>query len=355
MTNSSSTSSKSSQVSTHQVTARSESKSEQSSVFKVGGVFFRIDSASIEAVAKPHVAAQELVAKTQGTTSELDRLAANDLNPSSISTAMTETVPMETPVTMGIGDVVQNNSVFQQIAKDMGDTKVGGTDDQAGPLNIRASWEVDRFRWPRLAKRFLISQPALFNQIGGSLLQAMEPTRSRIGICSTHRREGKSTIAICLARWAALQGKRALVIDADVENPQLTIMSGLNTSFGWKSALNNDIPLSEIMVRSSESSLVMIPAYPLGRPRIYEKSLDRLATITFQLKYEFDLVVIDTGTIENICVHGKEGMDLFDRMLIVRDSTRTSVGQLMETKQILKNLGIARTSVAENFVGRRSA
>ena len=133
---------------------------------------------------------------------------------------------------MGIGNVVENNKALQQAAMEMAGTHTT-TPLRTGPLRLKPAWEVEYFRWPRLARRLLKTQMALFDQIGGQIIKELQPTQARVGICSTFPREGKSTIAICLARWAASRGKRALLIDADVEQPRLTVMSGLDCEFGW--------------------------------------------------------------------------------------------------------------------------
>jgi MinD-like ATPase involved in chromosome partitioning or flagellar assembly len=189
----------------------------------------------------------------------------------------------------------------------------------------------------------------LFDQIGGRLLSDLQPTRARIGVCSTFPREGKTTIATCLARWAALSGKRTLLIDADIERPKMTVMCGLDCTFGWQSILDADIPASETMIRSIESGLVFMPSRAGAVPVITDKAIDRMSMITFQMKYEFDVVVIDMGTIDNICAHGTQGMDIVDAMLVTRDPSRTSVGQMMDTRRVLKNIGIGTTYVAQNF------
>ena len=252
-------------------------------------------------------------------------------------------------IEFGFETVFENDLAMQQAAREFSETVI--TDSQTyRPLNIEPAWETASFRWPRITKRFLNSHYSLFDQIGNALISQLDVTRRRIGICSTQRQEGKTTIATCLARWSATTGKRTLLIDADVENSRLTVNSGLSVDLGWKQVVDTDIQVSEVMVRSAETGLVIMPGCIDQRPIVFEKLLESLCSIVFQMKYEFDVVIIDAGTIDGICAHGNEGMDLVDSMLIVRDPSRTSNGQLIETKQVLYNLGMNKTSVVENFV-----
>ena len=267
-------------------------------------------------------------------------------------------------IEFGFDSVMANNRAMREAAREFSETKMPGEGNQEGvveenlaqtntrligALQIQAAWEVDGFRWPRLAKRFLTSHYELFDNMAISLLRDLQPTRSRIGICSTRRGEGKSTIAVCLARWAAQNLMRCLLVDGDVENPMLTVMSGLETDFCWKEGAENDFPLSEMMIRSAETGLVMMPGGPNSRYEIHEKSLATLASLMFQLKYEFDVVFIDMGTLDNVCVHGNREMDLIDKALLVRDPRHTTPGELDDSKKILGNLGIKKVAVVENF------
>jgi len=307
--------------------------SEQGQTFRIGNKIVRIDAASFETPVHSHIGLADDYAETviSTTTHELD---------SAVGTLQ-----------MGLGNVDENNAALQDAARAMAGKGIA----TARTLNITPAWEVDYFRWPRLSRRLLKTHQSLFDQIGSQLLNDLEPTRSRIGVCSTFPREGKTTIATCLARWAALTGKRTLLIDADIERPKMTMMCGLDCTFGWQSILDSSIPASEAMIRSVESGLVFMPSRSEAAPMIVQKSVDRLSTITFQMKYEFDVVVIDMGTIDNICAHGTENMDVVDAMLVTRDPSRTSVGQMMDTRRVLNNLGMPKTYVAQNFARRNVA
>ncbi|MCP4080734.1 MAG: hypothetical protein P8J91_01330 [Pirellulaceae bacterium] len=296
--------------------------------FKIGDKTVRIDPAVQRSMESPHV--------------RLENIAMAALEAPPTSTSWNEGVGV---VEMGLGNVVENNQAFQQAAQEASVQAPEGVISR----KIQPAWEVDYFRWPRLARRLLQTHQELFDQIGDQVLGDLQSTRSRIGVCSTFQREGKTTLATCLARWSALQGKRTLLIDADIERPKMTLMCGLSLTFGWQSLLETDIPASEAMVRSVESGLVFMPSRVNTQPLISNKSIDRLSMITFQMKYEFDVVVVDMGTIDNICAYGDPDMDVVDAMLVTRDPSRTSLGQVMDTRRVLENQGVKKSYVAQNF------
>jgi Mrp family chromosome partitioning ATPase len=300
-------------------------------VYRVGDKTIRLDSADRSRTPAPHV--------------EPGQVPAQTISVSQTATSWDAGVGV---VEMGLGHVVTNNEALQQAIREL-TVQPPTVASTSGTLGIKPAWEVDYFRWPRLTRRLLQTHPQLFDGIGGQILQELQPTQARIGVCSTFAREGKTTIATCLARWSALQGKRTLLIDADVERPRMTLICGLTCTFGWQSLLDSRLAASEAMIRSVESGLVFMPARVESMPRLEHKALERLGMVTFQMKYEFDFVVIDMGTIDNICAHGRSGMDVVDGMLVIRDPARSSTGQMMDTRRVLENLGIDKTWTVRNF------
>lgn len=252
-------------------------------------------------------------------------------------------------IEMGLGYIVQNNEVLQSIAASMARSRPKKP-APAGPLNFQPAWEVDYFRWPKLARNLFRLHFRVFDRIGTYLLSQTQVTQRRIAICSTFPREGKSTIAICLALWAARNHLRTVLVDGDVEKPGLTRYSGLDAHVsGWQDLLRPDKFVSEVLVRSVDDGLVFLPSAIGGKPALENKVLDTLSVIAFQLKYEFETVFLDLGTIDDLCAHKTDKADLADYVVVVRDPAKTSIGQVMDTRKVLWNLGLKNTVVAENL------
>ena len=59
--------------------------------------------------------------------------------------------------------------------------------------------------------------------------------------------EGKSTLTLSLARAAAAEGLRVMVIDADLRKPTLHELVGLKQGAGLVEVLRREVPLAEAL------------------------------------------------------------------------------------------------------------
>ena len=69
-------------------------------------------------------------------------------------------------------------------------------------------------------------------------------------ITGARRGEGRTTLALCLARCAAQAGVSTALVDADLKNPQLGSRLGMETPCGWLQVVAGKAPLSEAAVSS---------------------------------------------------------------------------------------------------------
>ena len=83
------------------------------------------------------------------------------------------------------------------------------------------AWEVDAFRWPDLCAQLDEASGRKLTRSGDELYMAMQDGLKVIAISSAARQEGRTTIALSLARSAAAAGCRVALLDADGANPEL--------------------------------------------------------------------------------------------------------------------------------------
>ncbi len=114
-------------------------------------------------------------------------------------------------------------------------------------------------------------------------------------VVSTLPEEGKSTLALSLARLAAFEGMRVLLIDADLRRPRLHELVGLETSAGLADFLEGSLPLAEVLKRDPSSEVFLLPGSPRrSRPGrlLGRKGIDNLLTVA---RENYDLVILDSA------------------------------------------------------------
>lgn len=134
-----------------------------------------------------------------------------------------------------------------------------------------------------------------FRLIGASLFNLR---RSRglhvVAITSALPAEGKTTTAVCLARTAALQGWRVLLIDCDVRRPSVGQELDLRGPAGLAEVLGAKVALEDAVVRDAASGAdVLLVAKPVrsAKDMFADVAMDRLLE---EVRHRYDLVVLDT-------------------------------------------------------------
>jgi exopolysaccharide transport family protein len=130
----------------------------------------------------------------------------------------------------------------------------------------------------------------------GLVLSNVDKRPKVVLVTSSVPSEGKTTVAISLARLAAQGQQRALVIDADLRRPSIAEMLGLTkTSNGLIQALTGDVPLDQCLVQDPKSTAMILPAYKAaGSPPDILGSI-AMERIIEGLKSHYDLIVIDSA------------------------------------------------------------
>lgn len=213
-------------------------------------------------------------------------------------------------------------------------------------------WEVDRFTWPALCDKLMNDRQGYFASASNKLLSVVRGGLKVLGITGSRRGEGRTTLALCLARAAAQAGIHVALVDADFARPQLATMLGLETAYGWQEAATGKIPLSEAAVKSLADRLTVLPLevststakLSLADPRVTATLRATAAT--------FELVIVDLGPL------GNSSEPLFppgencplDAAVVVRDVRYSLVGESRATGDRLYDAGIEAVGIAENFV-----
>ena len=224
----------------------------------------------------------------------------------------------------------------------------------AAKKKFAAVWEVDRFQWPALCDQALAAANDYFRDAGVRLRAAAHEGMRVLAVTSSQRGEGRTTVALSLARCAAAAGAHVALVDADLENPQLAAVLGLETSCGWEDVVVGDLPLAEAAVASLDDRIVLLPLTDDATKRSFALSDARVSQLLRDAADWFDLVIIDAPSLaiaERRLFEAGTSCPI-DAAIVVRDLRHTSEEQALTAAARLRASGVTSVGIAENFVER---
>lgn len=168
--------------------------------------------------------------------------------------------------------------------------------------------------------------------------------KKRILITSSIPGEGKSLISSNLALSLSRSGKKVVLLDMDVRNPQFSKMFRLNNSPGVAAYLEEDIDPHKIIERTQFHNLFIIPAGVTNANPTELLLNGKIAELLQSLEEEFDYIVMDTSPV-NPVADAYILSDFCDLTLYVvrhKHTPKTFIKTLDETNKFkpLKNLAI---------------
>ncbi|MBC2675422.1 tyrosine-protein kinase family protein [Listeria booriae] len=118
-----------------------------------------------------------------------------------------------------------------------------------------------------------------------------------ITVTSAHKGEGKTFTSMNLAAVYAMQGKRVLIIDADMHNPRLSKSFQQVNKPGFSSVLTGAMTYQEVVQTTGIENLFFLPVGPL--PPAPTKLLNSKHFKDFMtcIREEYDLILFDTPPI----------------------------------------------------------
>ncbi|MFN0017116.1 MAG: AAA family ATPase [Pirellulaceae bacterium] len=219
-------------------------------------------------------------------------------------------------------------------------------------LPLVPAWEVDRFLWPALCEKLLRDDQSYFAQAGGKIASAVRDGLKSLAITGSRRGEGRTTLALCLARSAAKAGLKVALVDADFTRPQLAASLGLEIAASWHDAAFGKTTLAEAAIKSIEENLTVLPLDVSSAAAALSLADPRLTKTLRDVASAFDLLVLDLGPtaagVDSLFPENEHPPA--DAAIVVRDLRYCTLAESQAIGERLGISGIEAVGIAENFV-----
>lgn len=219
--------------------------------------------------------------------------------------------------------------------------------------SLRPAFEVPRFAWPAIVDRLISAAFTEFSGLGSLLASRHREGRKALLVSGCCEGEGRSTLALALARVASTRGLHVALVDADFSRPHLAELLGVVVQVGWEDVFGGNELIGEALVESVQERVTLLalrstvehPQLLAGQRRLVQS----LAT----LRQSYDLVILDSGPLDSDAA----ALDLatafagaaIDDALVLRDAGQSTTDDLKLVGRRLAAAGIACWDLAENF------
>ena len=132
------------------------------------------------------------------------------------------------------------------------------------------------------------------------LLTSLGAPPKTVLLTSSIPSEGKTSMAMCLARVHARSGRRTLIIDCDVRRPRLHELTGVDNQAGLSDVLLQHRELNEVVLSDERSGAYFVTAGgPVPDPAALLAS-DRMRRLLKDVASRYDLVIVDSPPVLSV-------------------------------------------------------
>lgn len=114
-----------------------------------------------------------------------------------------------------------------------------------------------------------------------------------VAITSALPSEGKTTLAMCVARSAGKAGRRVLLIDTDLRRRASTRNLANQVKAGLVEVLEGTVPLESALVQDSQSGAYLLPQTAASAEKYDALNGENFSKLLARIRDNFDLIVLD--------------------------------------------------------------
>jgi capsular exopolysaccharide synthesis family protein len=165
-----------------------------------------------------------------------------------------------------------------------------------------------------------------------------------IGIVSALPGEGKTTLAIGFAAFAAKNRARVLVIDADLRNPSMTRSLGYANEPGLVGLVADRASLDDLVIKDTRLNFDFLPSSTQTKPSNSSDMLNSAPIVDLlkEAKSNYDYILIDLPPILPV-VDVKAVARLFDAFILVVEWGNTTSDEVVKA--------ISASPISERLIG----
>lgn len=132
------------------------------------------------------------------------------------------------------------------------------------------------------------------------LLTSVSAPPRTILLTSSIPSEGKTSMAMCLARVSARSGRRTIIIDCDIRRPRLHELTGMANQSGLSDVLLRQRELDDVIHADERSGAAFVTAgAPVPDPAAVLSS-ERMRKLLKDLASRYDLVILDSPPVLSV-------------------------------------------------------
>ena len=205
--------------------------------------------------------------------------------------------------------------------------------------------KLDRLKRGQRPYQYLMDKPlSAYTEAVRGIYMALKLTNidrapKVILVTSALPEEGKTTIAVSLATFAARSHKRVLLIDLDVRHPSVHQELGWSVSHGLVEYLVDDRPLEDVIQHDLESGLHFIPVKAQATNPTDLLESERLRSLIELCRSRYDYVIIDSAPLVSVTDSRLVAL-LADKTVFVIKWGDTVESAAQDATQTLRDIGV---------------
>lgn len=184
-------------------------------------------------------------------------------------------------------------------------------------------------------------------------LEGIQGTKT-IAIISSLESEGKSTVAVNLARAIAMEGRRVLLLDADLRRPSICPLIGKEKGKGLDELLLGSATIQECIQPSAISGVDV-----LGAQKGTSKAAELASSLRFdevlkEAKARYDVIIVDSAPVNQVAESVLVARRADATVLVIRDK-KTGRGTVQQARKRLEGAKANVIGAVLNCATRRGA